>query len=267
MTLVHGVALDPESGDPIAGRQVSATVWPVGSTVPPIAGGVDQTVTDSAGNWQLTLPPTAGHGAVMRIRVWRDVTLYVDVPATVLGAPPVEAVDYLVNPDTLAPSPPPAGSVYLARAERGAPGGVASLDSSGSVPISQLPILEGTDGQLLLTRQAAVTLGGHRVVTPLGDNTLAYASNTDPAHLEAPLWMTLGAIIAGDSDSVLAYGPVSEPSWQWTAGPVYLATGGQLTQSPPSAPAALFSARIGYAISPTRLFFDRRSSIRLTQGA
>lgn len=267
MTLVHGVALDPESGAPIVGRQVSATLWPIGASVPPISGGVDLTTTDAGGNWTLKLPATAGHNAVMRIRIWRDVTLYVDVPATVLGAPAVEAADYLVNPDTLSSVPPADGSVYLARAERGAPGGVASLDSSGSVPITQLPILEGTDGQLLLTRAAAVTLGGHRIVTPQGDNTLVYASNTDVALTEAPFWMTLGAIIAGDSDSVLAYGPVTEPTWSWTQGPVYLATAGQLTQTPPSAPAAVFSARIGYAISPTRLFFDRRSSIRLTQGA
>lgn len=267
MTLVHGVALDPESGAPIVGRQVSATLWPTGASVPPIAGGVDLTTTDAGGNWTLKLAPTAGHSAVMRIRIWRDATLYVDVPATLLGAPAVEAKDYLVNPDTLSSVPPAGASAYLARAERGAPGGVASLDSSGSVPITQLPILEGTDGQLLLTRQASVALGGHRIVTPLGDNTLAYASNTDLALIEAPFWMTLGAIVAGDSDSVLAYGPVTEPSWLWTPGPVYLATNGQLTQSPPSAPAATFSARIGYAISTTRLFFDRRASIRLTQGA
>jgi hypothetical protein len=138
MTRVHGVALDPESGEAIIGRMVTATLWPPGSVVPPITGGVDVTVTDDVGSWQLTLPPTAGYGVAMKIRIWRLATLYAVVPVAPTGNTPVQVTDYLVDPDTLDPielSP----SLYLTRAELGEPGGAARLGLDGKVPASELP--------------------------------------------------------------------------------------------------------------------------------
>lgn len=265
MTRVHGVARDPESGAVLAGRPVSAELWPPGATVVPIVGGSDHTVTDAGGNWTLALPPT-GSAAAMKIRVWRNVTLYVTVPAPPPDPnTPVEAIDYLINPDTMNPTAPSPPGFYLARSELGSPLGVASLNAAGKVPSYQLPTLTGGggDGQVLLTRTAALDLGGHRVVTLADTNTLIYASNDDPAQLEAPLWLTLAAIVSGAGDAVLAYGPALEPTWAWNPGPLYLGTTGLLTQTPPSSP-ALFSVQVGYATSPTRVFFDRRPSIALS---
>lgn len=141
------------------------------------------------------------------------------------------------------------------------------------VPVAGAPGALGPQGppgvaaeQVLLTRTALAALGGHRVVTATGTGSLTYASNDTAGHLEVPLWLTLGAIAAGATGTVLAFGPVSEPSWAWTPGPLYLGTNGLLTQTPPSSP-ALFSVQVGYATSPTSAFFERRASIRLTQGA
>ena len=119
--------------------------------------------------------------------------------------------------------------------------------------------------QVLLSRTAFSALSGHRVVTITSDSQLTYASNDMAWQLEVPLWLTLGAFADGATGLVLAYGPVVEPSWSWTPGPLYLGTNGLLTQDPPQPPEALFSVQVGYATSQTGVFFERRPSISLTQ--
>jgi hypothetical protein len=111
---------------------------------------------------------------------------------------------------------------------------------------------------------ASRPLSGHRVVTALPDGSLDYASNDDPAHLAAPLWITTTAAGTGDEVAFVVVGPVTEPSWNWTPGPVYLGANGVLTQTPPTAPAAVFLAQIGFATSLTTLFVDRNPSIKLS---
>lgn len=127
------------------------------------------------------------------------------------------------------------------------------------------PGTPGAGGEVVqLTRTAFEDLGGHRVVTETVDGLLRYASNDNSAQLEVPLWLTPGAITSGDSGTVLAFGKIDEPTWNWDVGPVYLGTDGLLTQDPPTAP-ALFSVQVGYAMSTTRLFFDPRPYLALTQ--
>jgi len=121
----------------------------------------------------------------------------------------------------------------------------------------------GAPGQVLVTRTAAVTLSGHRVVTVRADGSVEYADNTTPAHRGAPLWVTLGAAVVGAAVEVLVYGALVEPSWSWTPGPLYLGVTGLITQAPPSGPGALFLAAIGYATSATSIFLDRSPSIAL----
>lgn len=120
-------------------------------------------------------------------------------------------------------------------------------------------------GAVFATANAATALSGHRVVTPRADGTLEYASNDIPAFIAAPLWVTTAAASSGAPVDALMYGPVTEPSWNWTPGaPVYLGVNGVLTQTPPVAPAASFLAQVGVATSPTSLVVDRVPSIKLT---
>jgi len=111
---------------------------------------------------------------------------------------------------------------------------------------------------------ASATLSGHRVVTASPDGTWRYASNDNLADLMAPLWITTGAIGAGEQGEAVIVGPIIEPSWSWTPGPVYLGVDGLLTQIPPLAPAAIFLAQVGFATSATVLFVDRNPSIKLS---
>jgi hypothetical protein len=113
-----------------------------------------------------------------------------------------------------------------------------------------------------LTGVAAVALSGHRAVTRRPDGLLEYTDNTTAAHLNAPIWITLGAAAAGSVVEVLAYGTLTEPSWAWLPGPLYLGSGGLITQTPPSPP-ALFLATIGVATGPSTVFLDRHPSIVL----
>jgi hypothetical protein len=110
---------------------------------------------------------------------------------------------------------------------------------------------------------AAAALSGHRVVTASADGTWRYASNDNLADFAAPLWVTTGAVDAGEQGEAVILGPMTEPSWSWTPGPVFLGANGVLTQTPPAAPAAAFLAQIGYATSATGLFVDRNPSIKL----
>lgn len=119
----------------------------------------------------------------------------------------------------------------------------------------------GPDSQGSLTRTAATVLSGHRVVTPHADGTVGYADNANPAHCMAPLWLTLGAAVAGAEVEIQPFGPVVEGSWSWTLGPVYLGAAGVLTQTVPTAPS--FLAIVGFATSPTELFVDRQPTIAL----
>jgi len=133
------------------------------------------------------------------------------------------------------------------------------------VPAVHLPpASSGIVGQIQLIANAAVALSGHRVVTSRPDGTLEYASNAIVAHLHAPLWLTQGAVSTGQPATVLAYGTLIESSWAWIPGaPLFLGSNGLLTQTPPIAPAALFSAQVGIATRTTAAFFDRQPSIGL----
>jgi hypothetical protein len=133
-------------------------------------------------------------------------------------------------------------------------------DSTGPPP----PVSPtGGGSSIRFTEVAATVLSGHRVVTRQTDGTVGYASNDDLADVNAPLWITTGAAASGALVTVVAYGVIDEPSWAWTPGPVYLGSGGLITQTPPAGPGALFIAQIGFATSPTSVFVERSSSITL----
>ena len=109
---------------------------------------------------------------------------------------------------------------------------------------------------------AGEALSGHRAVTRRPDGQIGYASNTNPAHVHAPVWITTGAAANGAAVEAVAYGPLTEPSWNWTPGPVFLGADGLLTQIPPVAPA--FLTQIAVATRATELFIDRNPSIVLS---
>jgi len=142
-----------------------------------------------------------------------------------------------------------------------------TLADGARMAVVAVPGAPGSPGdavsQIVISGAAAEALSGHSVVTRRPDGTLEYASNDNPAHQSLPLWVTTGAASIGAQATAVMYGLLEEPTWSWTAGPVWLGGGGALTQTAPSAPSAVFLAQIGVATSPTTVFVDRNPSITL----
>ncbi|MFR9773038.1 hypothetical protein [Nocardia sp. SC052] len=130
------------------------------------------------------------------------------------------------------------------------------------VPGPPGPPGDAATSRVVLTGTAGVPLGGHRAVYRRGDEQIEYASCVIPAHMDVPIWVTLGAANAGDLVSMVALGEITEGSWSWTAGgAIFLGTNGLLTQTPPVG--ADFLAVLGTATTLTSIYVDRQPSIDL----
>lgn len=143
MPRVTGRALDPETGNPIAGRLVAATLEPVGfdaSILPMVNPPGRETVTTAAdGTWELNLRQTDGFAAYYRIRIWLHGTAYCDVPA---GVGPFELADIAIErPPIDDEQVPPTWEVppYVRRSEMGQPHGVATLNEMGVLAVGERP--------------------------------------------------------------------------------------------------------------------------------
>lgn len=162
---------------PVAGRTVTAELI---SPTPFLADHTGSIVvvgrvnTDLTGLFELQLTPQleiAASGTHYQITVaGTDLLWHVVVPSS----GPVQMDTILVDPDTLNPVPPAADSVYLPRAERNVPNGVAPLGSDGKVPAANLP--EGSGGT---TPDATTSSKG--IVQLAGDLGGTAAAPTVPA--------------------------------------------------------------------------------------
>ncbi|MCM6789907.1 hypothetical protein NDR87_26385 [Nocardia sp. CDC159] len=122
----------------------------------------------------------------------------------------------------------------------------------------------GSGGEaVIVTGAAGSVLSGHRAVVRRPDGTYLYASCDDPTHLTLPIGITANAALAGDPVQVVMFGEMTDPSWAWTPGPIFLGAAGALTQSVPSDP-AVFLAQLAAATAATTLFVHRTPSIALT---
>jgi hypothetical protein len=134
-----------------------------------------------------------------------------------------------------------------------------SLLSDGRQGPAGPPGIPGPAGGSAILRTAATTLSGHRVVKALDNGQVNYADNTLADALTV-CGITTGAVIGGAVATVQASGSLTEPSWTWVAGPVYLAANGNLTQSVPVSGVVL---QVGVALSATELFIDIKTPIAL----
>lgn len=105
----------------------------------------------------------------------------------------------------------------------------------------------GPPGGTHFVLPAAVTLSGHRAVTPTAGGA-ALADQADPARVQV-IGITTGAVLAGADAIVQTIGRMDEPSWAWTPNqPLWLGNDGLLTQTPPPAG---FLVCLGVALSAT----------------
>lgn len=94
---------------------------------------------------------------------------------------------------------------------------------------------------------AGSILGGHRVVQ-IFDGVATYASNIDA--YDGQLGLTMSSVAQGESFKAYTSGVVTEPSWNFTKGPVFLSINGLLTQTKPDTGTVIL---IGRAVAQTKL--------------
>lgn len=122
-----------------------------------------------------------------------------------------------------------------------------NIESGGLVAVSQ---------DLQLT--AGVSLSALRAVTTNSSGEAIYASNNTLGNAQV-VGITMGAASSGAQVGVKTFGPLSDASWNWTKGPVFLGTNGALTQTAPSGGAII--VQVGRALTATQLFVDVETTI------
>ncbi len=117
----------------------------------------------------------------------------------------------------------------------------------------------GASGVSLVAVNAIESLSGHRAVyATTGGVRLSDANDSATCNV---LGVTLAAVIAGDQINVQTAGELSDPSFSFLVGPVYLGAAGLLTNTVPISGSQV---TIGKAITPTRLVIEIEPPIRLT---
>lgn len=97
---------------------------------------------------------------------------------------------------------------------------------------------------------ATSPIGGNRAVRGDGLGSVAYADSSDVTHIGKCIGITMNAASIGETLEIAISSEITEPSWNWAIGPIYLGVNGLLTQTVPSTG---FVQRIGTAVSATRV--------------
>ena len=119
----------------------------------------------------------------------------------------------------------------------------------------------GQAGVSYVTFLASGAIGGHRVVRSMFARHAQYADHNDVAGASSILGITLHAAEAEAPINVAATGEIFEPSWAWVVdAPIFVGTGGVLTQAPPSTG---FQLVVGVATSPTSMLVGIKQPIIL----
>jgi hypothetical protein len=121
------------------------------------------------------------------------------------------------------------------------------------------PVGPAGDGSTF-TKIADINLSGHRAVKAVSGDRVSLVSSANPADIGLAIAITTGAASADAVANLRAYGEITEPSWSWTPGPVFLGVNGVLTQT---APTTGYVQQIGVALSSTKLMVNIRPPIRL----
>lgn len=105
---------------------------------------------------------------------------------------------------------------------------------------------------------AGANLSGHRLVTLDSAGDAIYADSATAAHRDRIVGLVLTAATTGDPVTVQYEGDVTEGTWSWTPGAtLFASTSGNLTETPPSLGGGdVFSQRVGWAVTATRIYID-----------
>lgn len=111
-----------------------------------------------------------------------------------------------------------------------------------------LPGRDGADGGLIVGI-AGQALSGQRAVRHDATGLVVHGDPRSAVGAQI-IGVSVGAALMGAPVSVLSSGEMTEPSWTWSAGPIFLGANGMLTQS---APATGILVVVGYAAGPIKM--------------
>jgi hypothetical protein len=117
----------------------------------------------------------------------------------------------------------------------------------------------GPAGGSALQRVAGETLSALRAVYEL-DGVVRYLDYRDADHVALLIGVTITAALASEPVNIQSAGPLTDASWQWAPGPVWVGIDGRLTQTPPDDG---FDLLIGSAVSATRIALNLQRPIDL----
>jgi hypothetical protein len=104
-----------------------------------------------------------------------------------------------------------------------------------------------------LSLNAGEALSALRAVTSDANGDAVYASNDTLANAQV-IGITETAASSGAAVAIRTSGLMTDPSWSWSKGTIYLGTNGQLTQTAPSGGA--FVVHVARALTATTIQID-----------
>lgn len=121
----------------------------------------------------------------------------------------------------------------------------------GTTPWSGLPYAGGggSGGTADPTALAAATISGDRAVMWDGSGALVMCDKDD-ARARGYAGISLNAANVGEVVTYRKVGPITANFWAWSAGPVFVASNGQLSQVPPTSG---YLVPVGWAADSTHI--------------
>lgn len=139
-------------------------------------------------------------------------------------------------------------------------GSSSALVTTVSVPGPQGAKGDAGEATVTQSHEAATNLSGHRAIRVAAG--LAYVCDgSNASHVGRAIGISTGAATAGDDVSVQTAGILTESSWSWTDGPVYVGASGVLTQS---FAGLAYVHQIGMAVSATQIDINPLSPILIS---
>jgi hypothetical protein len=156
-----------------------------------------------------------------------------------------------MNQYTIVVQPPPQATILVQQPPQAAITTAATQGPPGP------PGPPGSGGPQTVVLQAAIALGGHRIVCVDSAGQAIYPDRSNPAHADAVVGITTGAASAGADVTVQTTGEMIESSWSWSPGPIWVGDNGLLTQTSPTSG---WVQMIAIALSATKIVVTPRQA-------
>jgi len=127
---------------------------------------------------------------------------------------------------------------------------VSGAIASHNANLAAHPGLAAGGGGVIFELVAGVALSGDRAVIANSAGQAIYADGANPSHVGRVIGITVNAAASGTNVAIAPSGELTETSWNWTPGAVFVGANGVLTQAPP---ASGFTQAIAVVITPTRI--------------